>query len=161
MEALGEIQIREFLAAHGLKRRIRTFAESTRNAALAAQALGVDRGQIVKSLLFLADDQPVLILMSGDMNVHTKKLKQHLRVRKLKIADAETVFKVTGYPVGGVPPVAHRQPIPTALDVSLQRFSKIYPAAGSSNSMFCSTFAELLQLAGAEIIDVAAPRKET
>jgi Cys-tRNA(Pro) deacylase len=159
MEPLGEAQVREFLAVHGLEERIHTFAESTENAVLAARALGVQLGQIVKSLLFLADDRPVLVLMSGDMNVHTKNLKRRLGVKKLRIADAQTVREVTGYPVGGVPPVAHRRQIPTCLDVSLRRFARIYPAAGTANSMFASTFHEVEQLTGAEIIDVGMPKK--
>lgn len=160
MKHFGDEKVRQFLTSHGLETRIHSFSESTENAYLAAEALGVELGQIVKSVVFLADGKAVLVLISGDMNVHTKKLKTLLGVRKVRIADAETVVAVTGYPVGAVPPVAHRQSIPTYLDESLKRFVKIYPAAGTTQNMFSTTFDELLRLTTAEVIDVAALKKK-
>ena len=160
MEIFAEDQVRQFFADQGLDKQIHSFAESTENAFLAAQAMGVHQGQIVKSVLFLADGEPVLVLMSGDMNVHNKKLKNLLGARKVRIADGDTVLAVTGYQVGGVPPVAHRQAISTCLDESLRRFAEIYPAAGSSNNMFPTTFDELLGLTNAQIVDVAVAKKK-
>ena len=160
MEVFGETHVRRFFSSLGLDKRIESFAESTENSLLAAQALGVEQGQIVKSVLFLADEQPVLILLSGDMNVHSKKLKNLLGVRKVRIADPETVVAVTGFTVGGVPPVAHRQPVTTFIDASLRRFAEIYPAAGTANNMFRTTFEELAHLAKAKMVDVAMPKKK-
>ena len=160
MKNFGDEEVRQFLTSHGLETQIHSFTESTENAYLAAEALGVELGQIVKSIVFLVDAKPVLVLISGDMNVHTKKLKNLLGVRKVRIADAETVEAITGYPVGAVPPVAHRQRIPTYLDESLKRFSKIYPAGGTTQNMFSTTFDELLRLTAAEVVDVAAPKKK-
>jgi len=159
MDQFGVEEVRQFLTAHGLETRIHTFAESTENAYLAAQALGVELGQIVKSVIFLADGEPVLVLMSGDMNVDTKKLKKLFGVRKVRMADAETVLKVTGYPVGAVPPVAHRHATDTYLDESLNRFAKIYPAGGTTSNMFATTFEELLSLSKAQVISVAQAKK--
>ena len=160
MDQFGVAEVRQFLTAHGLETRIHTFAESTENAYLAAQALGVELGQIVKSVMFLADEEPVLVLMSGDMNVDTKRLKKLLGVRKIRMADAETVLKITGYPVGAVPPVAHRRAIDTYLDESLNRFTKIYPAGGTTSNMFAITFEELLSLSKARVINVAKAKKK-
>jgi Cys-tRNA(Pro) deacylase len=160
METFGEEQVRQFFSSLGLEKRIESFAESTENSFLAAQALGVQQGQIVKSVLFLADEQPVLVLMSGDMNVHSKKLKRVVGARKVKIADPDTVVAVTGYGVGGVPPVAHRRPITTFIDSSLKRFPEIYPAAGTANNMFPTTFDELLRLTTAHVVDVSMPKKK-
>ena len=160
MEPFGEAEVRDFLAAHSLEAQIHSFAESTENAYLAAQALGVEIGQIVKSVIFLADGKSVLILMSGDMNVDNKKLKKLLEVRKVRIADADTVLAVSGYPVGAVPPVAHRQAMPTYIDDSLRRFTQIYPAAGTTKNMFVTTFEELLKITKAQIISVAKPKKK-
>jgi prolyl-tRNA editing enzyme YbaK/EbsC (Cys-tRNA(Pro) deacylase) len=78
----------------------------------------------------------------------------------VRIADPETVVAVTGYGVGGVPPVAHRQPIPTFIDASLKRFAEIYPAAGTANNMFPTTFEELLRLTKAHVVDVSMPKKK-
>lgn len=161
MEPFGEEQVREFFTARGLETEIHTFADSTENAFLAAQALGVQQGQIVKSVIFLADAKPVLVLMSGDMNVHTTKLKKLLKARKVKIAASETVLAVSGYPVGAVPPVAHRKKMATYLDESLRRFDRIYPAAGGLNNMFPTTFEELQGLTGAQIVNVGAPKKRS
>ena len=160
MKLFGDEEVKQFLTSHGLEKQIHSFTNSTENAYLAAEALGVELAQIVKSVVFLADGKPVLVLMSGDMNVDTKKLKNLLGVRRVRIADAETVKATTGYPVGAVPPVAHRQSIPTYLDKSLKRFSKIYPAAGTTTNMFRTTFDELLSLTAAEVIDVAAAKKK-
>ena len=160
MKDFGDEEVRQFLAAHGLEKQIHSFSESTENAYLAAEALGVELGQIVKSVVFLADGKPLLVLMSGDMNVDTKKLKNLLGVRKVRMADAKTVAAVTGYPVGAVPPVAHRQIIPTYLDESLRRFLNIYPAAGTTQNMFCTTFEELSRLTAAEVTDVSAPKRK-
>jgi len=160
METFGETQVRQFFASLGLEKGIRSFAESTENSFLAAQAIGVEQGQIVKSVLFLADERPVLVLMSGDMNVNSKKLKNLLGVRKVRIADPEAVVAVTGFAVGGVPPVAHREPIPTLIDASLRRFAEIYPAAGTANNMFPTTFEELARLTHATTVDVGVPKKK-
>ena len=160
MKLFGDEEVKQFLTSHGLEKQIHSFTNSTENAYLAAEALGVELGQIVKSVVFLADGKPVLVLMSGDMNVDTKRLKNLLGARKVRIADAETVRTITGYSVGAVPPVAHRQPIPTYLDESLKRFSAIYPAAGTTQNMFTTTFDELLRLAAAEVVDLAAPKKK-
>ena len=160
MDEFGVAEVRQFLTDHGLEERIHTFAESTENAYLAAQALGVELGQIVKSVMFLADGEPVLVLMSGDMNVDTKKLKKLLNVKRVRMADAETVLKATGYVVGAVPPVAHRQAIDTYLDESLIRFAKILPACGTTSNMFETTFEELLSLSEAKVINVAKAKKK-
>jgi prolyl-tRNA editing enzyme YbaK/EbsC (Cys-tRNA(Pro) deacylase) len=98
--------------------------------------------------------------MSGDMNVDTNKLKKLLSVKKVKMADPETVLKVTGYPVGAVPPLAHRQAIDTYLDESLNRFAKIYPAGGTTSNMFATTFEELFSLSKAKVINVAKAKKK-
>ena len=161
MQNFSDEEVRKFLTAHGLEKQIHSFTESTENAYLAAEALGVEVGQIVKSVVFLADGKPVLVLMSGDMNVDTKKFRNLLGAKKVRIADAETVVAVTGYPIGAVPPMAHRLRMPTYLDESLRRFSNIYPAAGTTQNMFGTTFDELLRLTTAEIVDVAAPKKKT
>ena len=96
MKDVGVAEGRQVLPAHGLEEPIHSMAESTEKDYLADRALGVELGQIVKSVIFLADGKPVLVLMSGDMNVDTKKLKKLLGVRKVRMADAETVLKVTG-----------------------------------------------------------------
>jgi len=83
MKNFGDEEVRQFLTSHGLEARIHSFTNSTENAYLAAEALGVELGQIVKSIVFLVDAEPVLVLMSGDMNVHTKKLKISSELEKL------------------------------------------------------------------------------
>ena len=88
----------------------------------AAEAVGVTPDQIIKSLLFLAKEDPVLVIANGTARVEWKQLAVYLGIarRKVNMADPETVLALTGYPVGGVPPLGHRQPIRTSLCLSRQ-----------------------------------------
>ena len=95
---------------------IRELADSTRTADEAAAALAVPVGAIVKSLVFTADGQPVMVLASGDHQVDTAAVATALGVGKVRRADADTVRAATGYPIGGVPPVAHSTELRILLD---------------------------------------------
>jgi Cys-tRNA(Pro) deacylase len=139
----------------GMEKKIFAFDDSTENAAKAAQTLGVELGQIAKSILFFADKTPVLIVISGDKKVDEKKLKSLLSVKKVRLAKPEEVYEVTGFEVGGVSPVGIKNQINVFIDESLKRFDIIYPAAGESNNMFITSFDELVKLSKAKIVNVA------
>src|SRR5262245_50837001 len=104
--------------ALGVTLTIKEFAESTRTAADAAQAIGCTVAQIVKSLLFVVDGQPVMALVSGVNQLDEKKLAAHCDVsrKKVKRADAEITRAATGFAIGGIPPFGHTQPLPTYID---------------------------------------------
>jgi Cys-tRNA(Pro) deacylase len=134
---------------------VRLFDVSTHTSDLAAQALGVEVGQIAKSLVFIAGGTLVLVVTSGDQRVNTKNLAQALGVGKVRFADAETVLDETGFPVGGVSPVGLLKEIPIYLDTSLQRFTMVYAAAGTANSALPVTPEQLRDITNGIWIDAA------
>jgi Cys-tRNA(Pro) deacylase len=145
-------------AALGLNIEIVTFEQSTRTAEEAAAAIGCEVAQIVKSLVFTADDQPVIALVSGANQLDTGKLAALLGVgkKKVKRADAEVVKAATGYSIGGVPPFGHAAVLPVYVDQDLTRFPVIWAAAGTPNAVFAITPTDLLQASKGVVADLAA-----
>jgi len=117
------------LGQRGLEIEVRTLSDSARTAALAAAALGVEVGQIVKSLVFLRDDDPVLVLCAGDRRVDAARLG-------LSPAPADRVRAATGFSIGGVPPLGHDVELETTIDESLRRFEIVWAAAGTPHDVF-------------------------
>ncbi len=154
MKTKGTQRVQAALEAAGLEVTIVRFQESARTAQLAADALGVDLGSIVKSLIFLADGEPVLVLVAGDRRAEPDKLKTLSGARRVMIADAERVRSETGFSVGGVPPVGHRRPLPTWIDVSLGRFETVYAAAGHPRAVFPIAFELLVRITVGRVADV-------
>lgn len=115
----------------GLEVEVRTLDSSTRTAADAAEAIGCELGQIVKSLVFLAGDEPLLCLCAGDRRVDPARLPAGAVP-----ADPDRVRRLTGYSIGGVPPLGHPEPLPTLVDSSLLRFDTVWAAAGTPRSVF-------------------------
>lgn len=142
------------LEAKGLRAEIREFPQSTRTAEDAAAAIGTTVGQIVKSLLFLADGKPVLVLASGSNRVDLVKLAQACGAHAARRADAETVRLVTGFAIGGVPPVGHAQPLPVFMDRDLLQYEVVYAAAGTPAAVFAVDPRALLRIAAATATDV-------
>jgi prolyl-tRNA editing enzyme YbaK/EbsC (Cys-tRNA(Pro) deacylase) len=143
------------LQAAGLDIDVIQLAESARTAQLAAKALSTPLGSIVKSLVFLADGEPVLVLVSGDRRASPEKLKGLLRARRVMIADAAQVRSETGYSIGGVPPVGHQNPLPVWVDVSLSRFETVHAAAGHHRAVFPIAFEALLRVTGGQAADLS------
>ncbi len=125
-----------------------------RTAADAAAALGVELGQIAKSIVFRrkSDDAAVLVVTSGDLRVDEKKVAAI--VGKLGRADADFVKAATGFSIGGVSPVAHTTPPVMLIDAELFRFDEIWAAAGHPHAVFPLSPAELVELTGADTADV-------
>lgn len=122
-------RLAERLEQRGLEVEVRTLSDSARTARLAAEALGVEVGQIVKSLVFLSEDGPVLVLCAGDRRVDAERLG-------LVPAPADRVRAVTGFSIGGVPPLGHETELPTTIDESLRRFEVVWAAAGTPHDVF-------------------------
>lgn len=140
----------------GLGIKVIQFAQSTATAEEAAAAAGCPLGAIVKSLVFMADIQPVLVLVAGDHTADQKKLAEFLGVskKKVRIADAETVLQATGFAVGGVSALGLLHPLTTLIDQSLVRFETVWVAAGAHNAVFPIPFQALVQVTGAPVIDL-------
>jgi len=133
--------------------------DAARTAQQAADALGIQVGQIAKSIIFRrkADDVAVLVITSGDRRVDEKKVDA--LVGKTGRADAEFVKSRTGFTIGGVAPLAHAQAPVTLIDRELFRFQEIWAAAGHPHGVFKLRPQDLEQLTGAPVADVVeAPR---
>ena len=128
--------------------------ESVHTAALAAEALGCEVGAIANSLLFDADDRPVLILTSGAHRVDTKVVAERVGVAELRRARPEFVREHTGQVIGGVSPIGHPTPVPTYVDSSLRRHDVVWAAAGHPAAVYSTTFDELTAMTGATEIEV-------
>jgi prolyl-tRNA editing enzyme YbaK/EbsC (Cys-tRNA(Pro) deacylase) len=131
------VRVADRLAAAGLDVTVRELDDSTRTAAEAAAAAGCELGQIVKSLVFVDDRGPVLVLCAGDRRVDTASLG----VRR---ATPDEVREATGFAIGGVPPLGHSAPLRTLVDVSLRRFETVWCAAGTPRAVFEVGTAELI-----------------
>jgi prolyl-tRNA editing enzyme YbaK/EbsC (Cys-tRNA(Pro) deacylase) len=143
-------RVRQTLRSTGLTVKVTEFSESTRTA---AEAIGTTVGQIAKSLVFMVGDEPVLVLASGANRVDVEKMNRLLG-KKIINPDAETVKNVTGFSIGGVPPVAHSKRLSTLADEDLLNFSLVYAAAGSPNAVFPVSPGDLIRITKAEVVNI-------
>ena len=152
-------RVQAALDALDLGIQVRRFEVPTATAAQAAAAIGCELGAIVKSLCFVVDGQAVLVLAAGDRRVDGKALRRIFGVskKKVKTADPATVLAATGYPVGGVPPLGHPEPLPTLIDASLARFEIVYAAAGSDDTIFPIPYQALVEVTRGEVHELALP----
>lgn len=144
------------MASLGSRARVVELPTSARTATEAANSLGVEVGQIVKSLVFVADGTPVLLLVAGDRRVSPPKTAVALGAGEVARATAELVREATGFAIGGVPPLGHRSPMTTLVDQSLTRFDELWAAAGTPNAVFQTTPAELVAMSHGALADIAA-----
>jgi prolyl-tRNA editing enzyme YbaK/EbsC (Cys-tRNA(Pro) deacylase) len=126
----------------------REFPEGTRTAQDAAAAIGCTVGQIVKSLVFVRGDEPVLVLCSGANTVDAGRLG-------LAKADADMVRSATGFAIGGVPPYGHPALLETLVDEDLLGYDEVWAAAGTPRSVFPLTPAQLVERSGGTVADVS------
>lgn len=150
-------RVQEALAALGLDCVITEHATSARTSQEAAVVLGCEVGQIAKSLVFrgTATGEPVLVVASGAHRVSEAKVGG-LAGEAIGRADPEFVRTVTGYAIGGIPPVGHARPIATWVDEALLAFDTVYAAGGTPNALFAIASAELLRVCGGRAADVRA-----
>ncbi|HLP22853.1 MAG TPA: YbaK/EbsC family protein [Microbacteriaceae bacterium] len=146
-------RVRAALAVHDIEPRVVWFDDAVTTAQLAADALGVEVGQIANSLIFTLDDEPILVLTSGAHRVDTDWLGERLGGR-IGRADKDTVKSATGQTIGGVAPLGHLTTLPTYIDEMLARFDEVWAAAGHPKSVYATTFEELLRVTGAEVVSV-------
>ncbi len=133
-------RVQAALEALGSRARVIELAATARTAADAARAIGCPQGAIVKSLVFLVDQAPVLALVAGDRRAQQEAIAATLGLEgPADRADADTVRRVTGFSIGGVAPVGHATPLPVAIDASLWRFDVVYAAAGHPHCVFPET----------------------
>ena len=142
-------------AERGVAISVTRFPATTRTAQDAAREIGCSVAEIVRSLVFLADGAPVLVLCSGADRVDEAKLRSTLGASAVRRATADEAKAATGYAIGGVPPFGHATPLPVVVDDGLLAFATVWAAAGLPDAVFPIAPADLVRLAGARQADVA------
>ena len=140
-------KVKAYFAAFGMADRIREFDVSSATVELAAQALGCEPCRIAKTLSFLVEGQPILIVAAGDAKIDNPRYKAQFGT-KAKMLTPEEAETMVGHAVGGVCPFGVNEGVKVYLDESLKRFSTVVPACGSSNSAIELTIAELEKYSG-------------
>jgi prolyl-tRNA editing enzyme YbaK/EbsC (Cys-tRNA(Pro) deacylase) len=145
-------RVQAALRERGSRAEVIELETTARTAQDAARSLGVAVGAIVKSLLFTIDGDAVLALVAGDRRCDPRALGPAFGRSGLVLrADAERVRQATGFVIGGVAPLGHPAPLPTAIDDSLGRFDTVYAAAGHPHCVFPTTMLELSLLTGGAV----------
>ena len=148
------IRVIEAAEAAGLDIQTRRFPEGTKTAQDAAAAIGVEVGQIVKSLVFGVDDEIVMALVSGSNQLDEKKLAAAAGGAKCSRVDADAVRAATGYPIGGVPPFGHSTQLRVFVDPDLLQYDEVWAAAGTWNDNFGAAPADIVRVAGGVVTDL-------
>jgi prolyl-tRNA editing enzyme YbaK/EbsC (Cys-tRNA(Pro) deacylase) len=147
-------------ARKGMTLDIRIFPEGTHTAADAAAAVGAELGQIVKSLVFVAPDQdgglePIVCLVSGPNRVDVARLAAITGMPAIRRATAREANDLTGFVIGGIPPIGHSRPVRVIMDPDLGRFQVVWAAAGTATAVFPVAPGALRSLANATVAPVA------
>jgi Cys-tRNA(Pro) deacylase len=147
--------VQDVLNKHGLTAQVVEMPASTRSAIEAAQAIGCSVEQIVKSLIFRTKEskQPILVLASGPNRVNEKIIAQHVS-QEIEKADADFTREVTGFAIGGIPPIGHKTKIETYIDEDLLKYPEVWAAAGTPNAVFCLASNQLQKLTDGKVISI-------
>jgi len=141
----------------GVEVRPREFPDGTRTAVDAALAIGVDLAQIVKTLVFCVDGEVVVALVSGANQLDEAKLAAAAGGERAWREDADTVREATGFPVGGVPPFGHREPLRVFVDADLLLHDEVWAAAGTPSVNFPVAPQALVRATAGHVCDLARP----
>jgi prolyl-tRNA editing enzyme YbaK/EbsC (Cys-tRNA(Pro) deacylase) len=155
-EQQSVLKVRKALSLLGARGEVRALDDSARTAKEAADALGIEVGQIASSLIFLADGEPVLVIASGGHRVDTMQLAAILEVNEITKATADDVRKATGFAIGGVAPVGPPHPLRTIVDIALSRYDEVWAAGGHPHYVFPTSYDELLRITAGEAAEVGA-----
>ncbi|MCP4429065.1 MAG: YbaK/EbsC family protein [Chloroflexi bacterium] len=149
---MNSVDLTAFINEHDIKAEIVHLATGTPTVASAAEAVGAEPDQIIKSVLFLADGEPVLAIASGTARIAWKQLADYLGVsrRRLKIANVEKALAITGYVVGSVPPFGHKSKLRTIVETSVYDQPFVYGGGGETNALMRLETTELRRIVGQE-----------
>jgi len=148
-------KVQETLRALGKNYIVTELPESTRTAVEAAQAVGCEVGQIVKSIVFMASltRRAVLVIASGANRISETRISALVEEPIVK-ADVDFVRNATGYAIGGVPPVGHPTGVVIFIDEDLMKFERVWAAAGTPHAVFALNPLDLLEMTGGRVIDI-------
>ena len=150
----GVKEVKSYMEENSINGEIIMFkAEQAKTSASAAEHLGCEVAQIAKSIVLKADN-PILVILSGDMRVDLKKLSEVIG-EKAKLASPEYVSEEVGFIIGGVPPMGFDRPVRILIDKSIERFSEVFSSGGSRDSILRIDVNELKNVVKGEIVDVS------
>jgi prolyl-tRNA editing enzyme YbaK/EbsC (Cys-tRNA(Pro) deacylase) len=140
--------LQTYLDQHHIEATILRLTEDTPTVPDAARVLGVSVEQIIKSLIFLVDGSPILVMATGTQKVDRRKLAAHFGVgqKRVKFASAEQALEITGYIVGSMPPFGHKTPLPTYLETDRTAADRLYGGGGDLHAMLELTLTTLLEV---------------
>ena len=150
------LRVVEAARGAGLEIEVRAFPEGTRTAEDAARAIGVELGQIVKSLVFAVDGEAVVALVPGDRRLDESALARAAGGGVCSRLDANAVRDATGFPVGGIPPLGHANPLRVFAHEGLMRFDEVWAAAGTPSENFGAHPVALVAAARAEVVQLTS-----
>ena len=149
------VRVRAYAAERGVSIEIRRFSASTRTAQDAAREIGVEVGEIIKSLVFLVNDRPVIVLCPGDQRVSEVRLGEIFGTEAVRRASADEVKRITGFAIGGVPPFPHDTQCEVLVDETTLRYSDVWAAAGLPDAVFRISNDDLRRLSSGLLAAVA------
>jgi Cys-tRNA(Pro) deacylase len=147
-------RVEDFIAKNRIDVRIVEFQESTKTSQAAANVLGCEISQIGKSIVFVGDNETVVVILSGDKKVDVSKLKNIIG-SEVKIASGNTVKQRTGYPIGGVPPFPHNDGVRVLIDETIERFDEIWVACGTPNSVMKMRVPDIKAITRANVVSLS------
>jgi len=148
-----------YLRAHHIPGEVLRLEQPTPTVAAAAEAVGVSPDAILKTVVFMAQGEPILVVARGLARVDRRLLARALGVgrKKVRVARAEEVLEATGYPAGAVPPLGHRRALPTYIDRRVLERPVAYAGGGAHNALLRIAPADLLAATRANVLDVQQP----
>ena len=150
----GVKEVKSYINKNGINAEIIMFeAEQAKTSASAAEHLGCEVAQIAKSIVLKAEN-PILVIISGDMRVDLKKLSEVIE-EKAKLASPEYVLEEVGFIIGGVPPMGFDKPVRILMDKSVERFTEVFSSGGSRESILRISVDELKNATKCELVDVS------
>jgi Cys-tRNA(Pro) deacylase len=154
IERLDSNHLAQYIQTHNIQAEILHFEVQTPTVAVAAEVAGVKPEQIVKSVLFMADGERVLVLACGTYRIAWKRLADHLGIsrKKLKTADATQVLEITGYVVGAVSPLGQRHKLRTIVEATIPTLGMVLAGGGELNALMKLETAELLRVVQGEVV---------
>jgi prolyl-tRNA editing enzyme YbaK/EbsC (Cys-tRNA(Pro) deacylase) len=153
---LGVNDLQHYMQVHDIPGEIVHLSTPTPTVETAARAVGTHAGQVIKSILFLVDGNPVLAIASGLSSIKRQAIARIYGVGKgkVRLASAEMVLEISGYEVGAMPPFGHQQPLTTLIDKRVLDFSEAYAGGGAENALLRCNPRDIVEASGAMITDL-------
>lgn len=153
---LSPSALTRFLREKGIRAELLALPVKTPTVEAAAEAVGTSSNKIVKSVLFMVDDRPVLAITSGTSRIDRRRIAKNFGVgrKRVRLADENQVQTSTGYPIGAVPPFGHPEPLLTIIDPGVLEHNVVYAGGGASDHLIKVETTELLRITQAEVLEL-------